>query len=201
MKKTLTLFLIGAMAIGSAFTFSSCSAGKDDETSPWLITLNDFIKAKKRVFIEGLVETVVVPEVARSGAQGAAGDTVYASGYVVFANAEFDSNFVYRTDELDHEDGEPRMAWLWITFSAVDAATSPSALLALGMDPQGTGLVGEAVLIQLNYTTHEAQVLSSTQGTVTLNYPDPMGEYVTFDAWIRSVMNANFFVEKAGREL
>lgn len=197
MKKTLTLFLIGAMALGSAFTLTSCGGGGDKEkSSDFVVTLNDFRKGKKEFHVLGLAETVIVPQTDLPQAKGALENSVYVEGYCNFAGAEYYCTFVYRTDELYHTDGEPTMAWLYITFESLEATTSPSTMAALGLDPQGSGLVGSAQEIQFNFTTLEAQVLSSTQGTVTINYPDPLGEYITFDAWVRSVMNANFYVSK-----
>lgn len=198
MKKTLTLFLMAAVALTTGTVFTSCSGGGDGEKSPDnVVTRNDFSKAKKQLVVEGLLLTIITPENSKPEAHGAP-DMVYSTGYVDFAGAMFDCDFDYSTDEDSHDDGIPRMSWLIIHFRSVDATTSTSTLASLGMDPQGTGLVGEGVKIQFNFTTHEAQVLSSTQGTVTLNYPDPMGEYVTFSAWVRSVINNPFYVTRNG---
>lgn len=197
MKKTLTLLLMAAVALATGTVFTSCSGGGDGEKSPDdVITLNDFRMGKKEFHINSLAQDVIVPEKNRPEAQGANQDTVYVTGYGEFAGATFDCDFVYRTDELNHEDGVPTMSWLWITFVSLEAVSSPSVLASLGMDPQGTGMVGSAVEMQFNFTSHEVQVLTSTQGTVTINYPDPMGEYITFNAWVRSVMNSNFYVTK-----
>lgn len=198
MKKTLTLFLIGAMALGSAFTLTSCGGGGDKEkSSDFVVTLNDFRKGKKELHIMGLVETVVIPETNKAEVTGGAlENTVYVDGYCTFAGAEYDCTFVYRTDELSHEDGQPTMAWLDITFVSLEATSSQSTLASLGLDPQGNPLVGSSQRMQFNFTTMEAQLLSSTQGTITINYPDPMGEYITLNGWVRSVMNANFYITK-----
>ena len=197
MKKTLTLFLMAAVALATGTVFTSCSGGGDKEKSPDdVITLNDFRKAKKEFHINSLGLVVIVPEVNMPEAQGSLQDTVYVAGTASFAGATYECNYVYRTDELNQETGVPTMSWLWMSFLSLEAITSQSVMSSLGMDPQGTGMVGSAVEIQFNFTTHEAQVLTSTQGTVTINYPDPMGEYITFNAWVRSVMNANFYVTK-----
>lgn len=201
MKKTLTLFLIGAMALGTAFTFSSCSGGSEKEkSSDGVITLNDFRKGKKIFHVNALGHIVLVPDQNQPEAAGALEDSVYVTGRASFFGYELDCRYVYRTDELNHESGEPSMAWLWITFENVGATTEMAVMAALGQDPQGPGLSGGAVEMQFNFTTYEVEVLSSVQGTVTINYPDPMGEYLTFNAWIRTVENANFYVTKAGLE-
>ena len=166
------------------------------KSNDFLVTLNDFRKGKKELHVLGLAETIIVPETNLPQAKGALENSVYVEGYCNFAGADYGCTFTYRTDELYHEDGLPTMGWLYITFESLEATTSSSTMAALGLDPQGNGLVGSAQEIQFNFTTLEAQVLSTTQGTVTINYPDPLGEYITFDAWVRSVMNANFYVSK-----
>lgn len=202
MKKTLTLFLMAAVALATGTVFTSCSGGAEKEkSSDFVITLNDFRKAKKEFHILGLAESIIVPEYNLPQADGALENSVYCKGYANFAGLECDCTFMYRTDELYHENGEPAMAWLYITFDSLDPTSSPSTLAALGQDPQGSGLVGSAVEMQFNFTTLECQVLSSIQGTVTINYPDPLGEYITFDAWVRSVMNANFYISKKGADV
>lgn len=199
MKKTLTLFLIGAVALGSALTLSSCSGGGDKEKSPDdVITLNDFRKAKKEFHINTLGHISIRPDVNLPEAQGSLQDTVYATGEAEFFGARYECHFTYRTDELNHESGVPSMATLWITFQSLGAITDSNVLASVGMDPQGTGMVGGALSMQFNFVTHEVEVLSSSQGTVTINYPDPMGEYLTFNAWLRSVLNGNFYVTKRG---
>ena len=199
MKKTLTLFLIGAMALGTAFTLSSCAAGADKEkASDDVITLNDWRKGKKEFHIDALGHIRIVSDQNLPEAAGADEDTVYTTGYAKFFGAEYECNFEYRTDELNQPNGEPSMAWLWISFRNLSAISDPNVLAAVGMDPQGTGMVGGAVTMQFNFTTHEVEVLTSSQGTVTINYPDPMGEYLTFNAWLRSVLNGNFYVTKSG---
>ncbi|MCQ2371792.1 MAG: hypothetical protein MJ058_07075 [Akkermansia sp.] len=198
MKKTLTLFLTAAVALATGFAFTSCSGGEGDQTSPDVITLNDFRKAKKEFHINTLGHISIVPDTNLPEAEGALQDTVYCTGYAEFFGASYDCDFTYRTDELNQSSGEPRMAWLWITFESLNAITDGSVLAAVGMDPQGTGMVGGSLEMQFNFTTHEVEVLSSSQGTVTINYPDPMGEYLTFNAWLRSVLNGNFYVTKRG---
>ena len=199
MKKTLTLFLTAAVALVAGFTFTSCSGGGDKEKSPDdVITLNDFRKAKKEFHINTLGHISVRPDVNLPEAQGSLQDTVYATGWTEFFGARYECHFVYRTDELNHESGVPSMATLWITFQNLGAITDAAVLASVGMDPQGTGMVGGALSMQFNFVTHEVEVLSSSQGTVTINYPDPMGEYLTFNAWLRSVLNGNFYVTKKG---
>lgn len=199
MKKTLTLFLTAAVALVAGFTFTSCSGGGDKEKSPDdVITLNDFRKAKKEFHINTLGHISIRPEKNLPEAQGSLQDTVYATGYAEFFGANYECHFVYRTDELNHESGVPSMATLWITFQSLSAITDGNVLASVGMDPQGTGMVGGALSMQFNFVTHEVEVLSSSQGTVTINYPDPMGEYLTFNAWLRSVLNGNFYVTKTG---
>lgn len=202
MKKTLTLFLIGAMALGTATTLSSCSPSSNKETaSDDVITLKEFRKCKKEFHMLALGHVSIVPEEPIAGAQGAGDDTVYVRGYAEFFGATYDCEFTYRTDERYGEDGsfyEPVFATLWITFEHLNAITDSSVLATMGMDPQGPGMTGATLELQFNFTTHEVEVLSSQQGTVTINYPDPMGEYITFNAWLRSVMNANFYVTKRG---
>lgn len=199
MKKTLTLLLMAAVALTTGTVFTSCSGGGDKEKSPDdVITLNDFRKAKKEFHINTLGHISIRPDVNLPEAQGALQDTVYSTGYAEFFGATYECHFTYRTDELNHESGVPSMATLWITFQSMSAITDGSVLAAVGMDPQGTGMVGGALQMQFNFTTHEAEVLSSSQGTVTINYPDPMGEYLTFNAWLRSVLNGNFYVTKQG---
>ncbi len=199
MKKTLTLLLMAAVALATGTVFTSCSGGGDKEKSPDdVITLNDFRKAKKEFHINTLGRISIVPDENLPEAQGSLQDTVYSTGYAEFFGASYDCDFVYRTDELNHESGVPSMATLWITFQSLNAITDGSVLASVGMDPQGTGMVGGALQMQFNFTTHEVEVLSSSQGTVTINYPDPMGEYLTFNAWLRSVLNGNFYVTKKG---
>ncbi|MCQ2366405.1 MAG: autotransporter-associated beta strand repeat-containing protein, partial [Akkermansia sp.] len=184
-----------AIANNGSVVFSGNSAA-GEQYGDFVVTLDDFRKGKKEFHIMGLAESVIVPEYNLPQADGALENSVYCKGYANFAGLECDCTFMYRTDELYHENGEPAMGWLYITFDSLDPTSSPSTLAALGQDPQGSGLVGSAVEIQFNFTTLECQVLSSIQGTVTINYPDPLGEYITFDAWTRSVMNANFFISK-----
>ncbi|MDO4818328.1 MAG: hypothetical protein Q3986_07875 [Akkermansia sp.] len=198
MKKTLTLFLMAAVALATGFAFTSCTGGDKEESSENVITLEDFRKGKREFHISTFGSISIVPEVSTQQASGSEVDTVYVTGYAEFFKATYDCSFIYRTDELNHEDGEPRMGWLWITFESLAAATDASVMAAIGMDPQGTGWVGGALPIQFNFVTHEAIIMSSSQGTVTINYPDPMGEYLTFNAWLRSTLNANFFVTRRG---
>ena len=168
---------------------------------PDVVTLNDFRKAKKEFHINTLGHISISPEANLPEAQGSLQDTVYCTGETEFFGAVYDCTFVYRTDELNHESGVPSMANLWITFQSLSAITDGSVLAAVGMDPQGSNMVGGALEMQFNFTTHEVEVLTSSQGTVTINYPDPMGEYLPFNAWLRSVLNGNFYVTKQGASL
>ena len=184
-----------AISNNGSVVFSGNSAA-GEQHNDFAVTLNDFRKGKKEFHIDALGHIRIVSEQNLPEAAGANEDTVYTTGYAEFFGAEYECNYMYRTDELNHASGNPSMAWLWISFQNLVAITDPNVLAAYGLDPQGTGMAGGAVELQFNFTTHEAQVLSSSQGTVTINYPDPMGEYITFNAWLRSVLNGNFYVTK-----
>lgn len=198
MKKTLTLLLMAAVALATGTVFTSCSGGDKEKSPDDVITLNDFRKAKKEFHINTLGHIAIRPDVNLPEAHGALQDTVYCTGWTEFFGARYECHFTYRTDELNHESGVPSMATLWITFQSLSAITDGAVLASVGMDPQGTGMVGGALSMQFNFVTHEVEVLSSSQGTVTINYPDPMGEYLTFNAWLRSVLNGNFYVTDRG---
>lgn len=197
MKKTLTLCLCAVAALGCATTLCSCGGGgsKKDNTPSNAVSMNDFAKGKKSINVLGLMQTTFRPGVADNGADTGQTGRVITNGTIEFPSGEYDCTYQYITNEADFEDRVPRMGYLLVTFANSGPITDPIVLQCFGMAADGS-LSGGALAFDFNFVSMEATVRAVTQGSVTINYPDPGGEYITITGWVQNQFQANFYVRK-----
>lgn len=193
MKKTLTLCLCAV----AATTLCSCGGGSNnkDNTPANVVSMNDFAKGKKSFNVTGLMQTTMRPGVIDNGANTGNTGWIITDGTVEFSGVEYNCTYQYMTNEKDFEDGVPRMGYMLITFKDSGALSSPTVLQCLGLAEDGS-LSGGALSFDFNFVTMEVQCRAVQQGSVTINYPDPQGEYITITGWVRNVFLSNFYVRK-----
>lgn len=193
MKKTLTLCLCAV----AASTLCSCGGGSNnkDNTPANAVSLNDFAKGKKSLNITGLLQTTIRPGQLDSGANVGNTGRVLTHGTIEFADGEYNCTYQYMTNESDFEDKVPRMGYLRVTFENSAPLSSPTVLQSFGMAEDGS-LSGGALGFDFNFVSMEVTCRAATQGSVTINYPDPMGEYITITGWVENQFQQNFYVRK-----